>query len=281
MEAWFDQADNVGMADEYDLYSDDIKLVELEGLGFGKFYACAFARAINWTWGEITKYKTAQDTGSLIQSFNPVDAKLARLGKYFNKREHYTVLYGYAKRKLYGIFSQVGIATQDAIFKPLAATGQITIRQLCQDIKNYVYFFMDKAELSALSQVKIGIDPQLYSRLSEPYVAANGEEKGSGLNYLASIGINNFEVYNELRGSNLSKYVVNDSGLGMYDPAFNRIVFKSEAYTPERHVFPRKLFDPFQKSTLRYEQIAISGSTGIIFRDLSQLWYLDYNNSVA
>ncbi|MEY2833308.1 MAG: hypothetical protein RLZZ574_2567 [Cyanobacteriota bacterium] len=280
IESWFDNLAQIGMADEYDLYSDDIKLVELEGLGFGKFYCTAFARAINWTWGEIEKYRTAQTQGTLIESFNPIDAKLGRLGSYFNKREHYTVLYGYPKRRLYGIFSQQGCSTQDTTFKPLAATGQLTVRQLCFDIRDYVFFFMDRAGLSSPNQVTIGIDPFLFARLSEPYVDPQGSEKGSGFAYLASINITSFEVYNELRGDNLTKYVINDAGNAMYDSAFNRIVFKAP-YTPERHIFPRKVFEPFQVKTMKYEQVGISASTGIIFREPNKIWYLDYSNTTA
>ena len=76
--AYYEMSENIGMADEYDLYSDDIKLVELDGYGIGKFYTVVFARAINWTWGEITKYKTANDLNILVPSLNPISAKFER-----------------------------------------------------------------------------------------------------------------------------------------------------------------------------------------------------------
>lgn len=278
IEAWFDSAESIGMADEYDLYSDDVKLVELEGLGFGKFYCVAFARAINWTWGEITKYKLASDTKSVVESLNPVESKLERLGKYFNKREHYTALYGYPKRNLWGIFSQRSVSTQDSTFKPFSAIANLTVRQICYDLRDYAFFAMDRMNVSETSQLQIGIDPILFAKLSEPYITANNEERGTGVSYLRELGIT-FTVYNELKGENLNKYVLNEAGNGMYDPAFNRIVFKASTYTPEKHIFARKLFEPFQKSTMRYEQVAVSATTGVMFRDSNKIWYLDYSNT--
>lgn len=284
LEAYYELEETIGMADEYDLYSDDIKLVELDGYGLGKFNTVAFARAVNWTWGEINKYRTAQQLGALVESLNPVAAKLERLGKFFNKREHYTVLYGYPKRKIYGIFSQKGVNFQDAIFRPYVKAGDtyvISVRQLCADIKRIAYNALDRFKVRGLEQLNMGIPPILSERLTDPYVDERGNEIGTGLSYLRNLGLTRITTYNELKGSNLAQYVPNEAETGMFDPAFDRIRFSPTTYTPERHFYTRKLFDPFQKSTLRFEQIAISQTSGVIYRDFNKIWYYDFSNATA
>lgn len=287
LEAYYELDENIGMADEYDLYSDDIKLVELDGYGFGKFNTVVFARAINWTWGEINKYKTASDLGLLIQSLNPVEAKLERLGKYFNKREHYTVLYGYPKRKIYGLFSQKGVSFQDALFRPYAKTGDtytLPVRDLVANLKTIAYAAMDRFKLSSPSSLFMGVTGALYNRLTDPYIDANLNERGTGLQYLKStdngLGMQ-IEVFNELKGTNLTQFVPNEAESGMYDPAFDRMLLRPVNYKPERHYYARKTFPPFQKSTMRSEQIGLTQTSGLILRDYNNWWYYDYSNATA
>jgi hypothetical protein len=67
----------------------------------------------------------------------------------------------------------------------------------------------------------------------------------------------------------------------MYPTTQDRIVFKARAYEPERHFFPRKLFSPFQKTTTKYEQVCISASSGVIYKDTAKIMYLDFSNAVA
>lgn len=286
LEAWYRQSET-GMADEYDLYSDDIRIIEIPGeYASQRFPVIRFARAINWTWGEIERYRKAADLDILIESLNPVDEKLRLLGEYFNKREHYTALYGYPARRIYGLFSQKGVTRQDAAFQPYrTGAAKPTVRELVLDIQAYVYYFMERANLTSPNQVIARIPPQLMRRLTEPYIAENGDEDGTGLSKLrsADFGINlaSLEVHNELKGSNLNLHVPNETESGMWDANFDMMMFKATTYTPERHFFPRKLFAPFQKSTLRYEQISISATSGIIWRDLTKLWQVAYPNSTA
>lgn len=289
---------SVGMADRYDLYSDDIRLVDYtDGAGGSvKFPVANFARAINWTWGEIEKYRRLSNVQEAPESsLNPVNQKLRLLGTTFNKRDHYTILYGYPQDRLYGIFSQKGIARQEAGFRPYATTNKMTVNQIVDDLINFGYYFMQRANLRSLSQVDLKIPPKLGRRLLEPYLIYDPitnqptGTSGNGFTALRSfpdrngntVGIGTIDEHAELVGSELTKHVRNEAENGMYDPNFDRICVRAKNAGLERHFYARKLFDPFQVSTLRFEQICISASSGVICRDLNKIMYIDFPNTEA
>ena len=160
----------------------------------------------------------------------------------------------------------------------------VPVRDLVADIKKIAFMAMERFSVSSPNGLFMGMPGRLMDRLTDPYIDINGNERGTGLQYLRStdngLGIQ-IEVYNELAGSNLTKFVPNEAESGMYDPAFDRILIKPAGYKPERHLYPRKTFDPFQKSTMRYEQMALTQTSGIILRDFNNWLYYDFNNSAA
>lgn len=279
LEVWAKDNAKIGMADEYDLDSDDIKVVETGDYAKVDFPTMAFARAINWTWGELERYKTAKALNNVVESLDPIDQKLGLLAEYFNKRDHFLALWGYQARGLFGIFTQRGVARQDALFRPYSKGTPLSSRVFVENMTDILYYYADLSGATNLSQLQLKIPPKLDRILAKPYITDTNEEDGIIRDRIRALGVTDIQVHNELKGSYLNQFVVNDAGSGMYDPAFDRIVIKLRTYTPERHFFPRRLFEPFQVKTLKYEQISVSASSGVMIRQPNVFFYYDFSNS--
>lgn len=146
---------------------------------------------------------------------------------------------------------------------------------------NLFYFYAELFNLSNLSQLQLIIPPKLGRRLAEPYVDASGREDGTVQSHIRELGVTDITVRNELKGSNLALHLTNEAESAAYDSAFDKMVVKASTYTPERHFFPRRVFDPFQVGTLKWEQRSVSATSGIIIRQPNVFAYYDFNNSVA
>jgi hypothetical protein len=278
-----------GMADEYDGTSDDIKVIEVDFAQGQIFKTALFARAINWDWIETEKAKTADSLGQQLPTMNSVSEKIRLLGDFFNRREHFTALYGLQERGIYGIFSQKNSTIVETSFKPyipFGTAGYIKPKQLYNDFVELIYMFRNRARLTSVRGIDIKVPPLLMRRLIEMYYDDANQENGMTvlsmlLDPTNGLGINSIVDHNELQGSELNQYVFNELGTAMYPTNNDRIVMKAAVYNPERHFFPRKLFTPFQKSTTKYEQVCISASTGVMYKDQSKIAYIDFSNAVA
>jgi hypothetical protein len=74
---------------------------------------------------------------------------------------------------------------------------------------------------------------------------------------------------------------LNEGNTAMYPTTNDRIIFKTSNYQLERHFFARKTFPVFQTSSTKYEQVAVSATTGIMVKDISKMWYLDFSNAIV
>lgn len=276
------------MAALYDGVGDDAPTVDVS-LGKKEFPAAIFIQGARWNLMDIEKMRVASEIRADLPSLNIVTAKQDAVADYFNRREHHTVLYGYPKKGIYGIFSQRNIATSDSTFVPYKKTAgnyDVTTAVLYEDLVDIIWQFVNRAKLSSPSQIQIKIPPRLGRRLVEIYKTSAGESVGMTVQQMLrstelGLGINSITVHNELQGAELNKYVINEAGNGYYPTTSDRIVFKATTYNPERHFFARRPFTPFQKSTLEYEQVTIGSTSGILNFEEEFVWYYDFNNQLT
>lgn len=287
LEAYY-KSDAGQMAALYDGFSDDAPTVDV-ALGKKGFPAAIFIQGARWNLMDIEKFRVAQTNRSSLPTMNIVTAKQDAVADYFNRREHHTVLYGYPKKGIFGIFSQRGIATADATFEPYATTdGAYTVStaELYEDLTDIIWQFVNRAKLSSPAQVQMKIPPRLGRRLVEIYKTTAGESIGMTIQQMLrstelGLGISSIVIHNELQGSELTKYVWNEAGNGYYDADFDRIVFKATTYNPERHFFARRPFEPHRRSTLEFEQVTIGSTTGILNFEEEFVWYYDFSNDTT
>jgi hypothetical protein len=282
----YSKSDGGQMAALYDGTGDDVPVVEL-AIGSRKYPAAMFIQGAHWNLLHVEKQRMAESLGQSVPTLNIITAKQDLVAEYFNRREHYTVLYGYPKVGIRGIFSQLGIATIDGTFQPYkkaAGAYTLTTALLYEDIIDILYAFMARAKLTSLAQIEIKIAPRLGRRMVEIYKTSAGESVGLTLMQMLQstelgLGVTSVDVHNELAGDNLNKYVWNDSGTGMYPVTSDRMVLKAATYDPERHFYARRPFAPYQRSTLEYEQITVGATTGVINLVDESMMYYDYSNT--
>lgn len=272
----------------YDANSDDIPIVDVE-IGKKSFRAAMFALANEWNILQIEKQRLADSLNAGVPSLNMVAAKQDAVADYFNRGEHYTALYGYPKVGIRGLFSMLGISTNDATFKPYKKTGgnyDVSTAQLLEDLTDILMLFVQRAKLTSPAQIQMKIPPRLARRMVEVYKTTAGESVGMTLSQMIKssdlgLGVASVDIHNELQGSELNKYVPNESGTGMYPINRDRIVFKATLNTAERHFYARRPFTPFQRSTLHFEQVTIGATTGLINVYPEYYWYYDFDNSLV
>jgi hypothetical protein len=287
LEAYY-KSDAGQMAALYDGRGDDAPIVDIS-LGKKTFPCAIFIQGMQWNIMEIEKERVAQANDQSVPNLNIVTAKQDAVSDYFNRREHHTVLYGYPKKGLRGIFSQVGIATDDATFTPYVKTNSaynISTAVLYEDLVDIIWDFVNRAKLTSPSQVQMKVPPRLMRRLIEIYKTTAGESVGLTLMQMLQsselgLGIASIESHNELQGSELNKHVWNDALNGYYPTNRDRIVFKATTYTPERHFYARQPFDPYRRSTLEFEQIVVSSTSGILNFEEEYMAYYDFNNDAT
>jgi hypothetical protein len=276
------------MAALYDGMGDDAPTVDVS-LGKKEFPAAVFIQGARWNLMDIEKLRVASEIRTDLPSVNIVAAKQDTVAAYFNRREHHTVLYGYPKKSIYGIFSQRGIATADSTFAPyVKASNAYTVSTavLYEDLVDIIWQFVNRAKLTSPAQVQMKIPPRLGRRLVEIYKTTAGESVGMTVQQMLrstelGLGINSITVHNELQGSELNKYVINEAGNGYYPTTSDRIVFKATTYNPERHFFARRPFEPFRRSTLEFEQVTIGATSGILNLEDEFVWYYDFSNALV
>lgn len=286
---YFAKGTTGGMAVEYDGVSDDIPVIEIDMAMMGKFKAAMFTRAIAWDWLELERQKVAEQLNQVIPSLNTVSEKLRLLGEFFNRREHFTILYGLQEKGIYGLYTQKGIASSDTLFKPYAKTGQnwvMSPRELYNDFRSLVFKFRDRSRMTSVRGIDIKVPPLLNERLSEMYYDQANQETGKTIKQMlldptVGLGINSITDHNEQQGSELNKYVWNEGNTAMYPTNQDRIIFKVSNYKIDRHFYARKTFPTFQTSSTKYEQVAVSATTGLMLKDTSKMWYLDFSNAAV
>lgn len=280
--------DNIGTIPKlYDGYGDDIPVVDVE-IGSTSVKAGMFALATEWNLLQLEQERVAVAMGSMIPSLNLVAAKQDSLADFFNRGDHQLALYGYPKAGIRGIFSIPGINNIDASFTPYrkaAGAYTLTPSQLYADLMSLIRIFVSRARLSSPAMVQMKVPPILGERLNEFYQVSGSTVLLTLKQLLNSsqvgMGVASIDVCNELQGSELNKYVYNESGTGMFDAAYDRIVFKATSYTPERHFYPRRQYPAYQINTLKYEQVSIGASTGIINIKPEKIFYYDFSNVLA
>lgn len=278
------------MAALYDGNGDDIPLVDI-AIGQMPPVPCAmFVQGAIWNEIQIQKMIDAQLAKTNVPSVNIIQAKQAAVADYFNRREHFTVLYGYPKKGLFGVFSLRGITKQDVTFTPYkiaAGAPVVPTYELYNNLSDLIFSFMDTARLSSPSQVQMVVPPQLMRRLVEMYIAPNGNINAGNtvMQMLKStdlgMGVGSIISRNELKGSNLNKFVLNESGTGQYSASQDRIIFKASTYNIERHYYARKAYPVFQRSILEYEYMVIGATSGMVNYRPEYMQYYDFNNTLV
>jgi hypothetical protein len=287
LEAYY-KSDAGQMAALYDGFSDDAPTVDVS-LGKKTFPCAIFIQGARWNLMDIEKMRVASETRTMLPSINIITAKQDAVADYMNRREHHTVLYGYPKKGIYGIFSQRGIATADATFVPYTKTSgayNISTAALYEDLTDIIWQFVNRAKLSTPAQVQMKVPPRLGRRLVEIYKTSAGESIGMTVQQMLrstelGLGINSISIHNELQGSELNKYVWNEAGNAYYPTSNDRIVFKATTYNPERHFFARRPIEPFRRGSLEYEQVTISSTSGILNFEEEFMWYYDFSNALS
>lgn len=279
------------MAALYDGTGDDIPVVDVTLGKLPPVKVAIFVQGAFWTEMDLERMQVAMASNSLAPTMNIISAKQTAVADYFNRREHYTALYGYPKKGLYGIFSLRGIRTPDATFSPYvmnAGAYTLTTKELYDNLSDLIYYFMDRARLTSPSQVAMVVPPKLGRRLVEVYSDPIGNLTGTGMTVkqmLSStelgMGVSVITQRNELKGENLTLYVPNETNTGMYDAGYDRIMFKSIGYDLERHFYARNPKPIHQVTSLKYEQVTIGATSGIINYEPEKVWYYDFNNAVA
>lgn len=272
----------------YDGNADDIPTVDVS-VGSRTVKAAMFALASKWNILQLEKERLNAQINNNVPGFNLVAAQQDAVAEFFNKGEHYTVLYGYPKIGIRGIFSQQNSARVDATFTPYVKAANaftMTTATLYDDLVSIIYAFMSRARLSSPAQVEMKVPPALGRRLVELYVngagvSTNMTVRGMLQSVDFGMGIAKIDVHNELQGSELNKYVPNESGTAMYATTNDRIVLKATTMPLERHYYPRTPFPSHQRSTLEWEQITLGATTGIISSYPESIWYYDFSNAIA
>jgi len=288
LDAYF-KSDAGQMAALYDGNGDDIPTVEL-AIGKKTVPCAMFVQGANWNVLQLEKMRTAQASNSAMPTLNIVTAKQDIAADYFNRREHYTALYGYPKVGIRGVLDQIGISVSDVAFRPYVKAGgayTLTTDELYENMTDLIYAFIARARLSNPGQVQMMIAPKLGRRLVEIYKTSNGQTVGGMTvkQMLQSeelgLGVSSIQVRNELAGDELSKHIWNESATGYYPASQDRIVFKATTYNPERHFYARRPFQPFQRSTLEWEVIMIGSTSGVLNFEDEKMMYFDYSNATT
>ncbi len=284
----FQEEETGGMADPYDGVSDDVRTINVEIAPLGKHYIALFSKAVDWSVVEVERQATARKLNSNIPTINPLQKKIEKLGQFFNRRDHYTTLYGFPRKKIYGLFSQSEIATIDASFLPYKkAAGDYILdsMELYENLLELCFNFRDRARLSTITGITIRVPPRLYVRLVSPLYDGNANYLGTVKNMLMNpdlgLGISRIIDHAEVQGSNLSRYVPNDAGDGFLVPERDRIVFQVNDIEIERHFYPKRTLPIRPKGALSFQQVAISASTGVMLEDKNKMWYFDFSNELA
>lgn len=268
----------------YDGNSDDIPIVDVH-FGNQTFKAAMFALANEWNLLQIEKERVSASLNANIPNLSIITAKQDALADYFNRGEHYTALYGYPKVGIRGIFSLSDIANIDPGFTPyIKAAGAYTMSsaELFENLTSIIYAFMNRAKLTSPAQVLMKVPHRLGRRMVELYQSTGGTTIRQMLQSSdLGLGVARIDVHNELSGAELNKYVPNDSGTAFYPVNRDRIMLKAAGYNPSRHFYARRPFPPYQRSTLHYEQVVISATTGILNTEPNRVWYYDFNNAIA
>lgn len=287
LEAYY-KSDAGQMAALYDGFSDDAPTVDVS-LGKKEFPCAVFIQGARWNLMDVEKMRVASEMRTMLPTMNIVTAKQDTVADYFNRREHHTVLYGYPKKGIYGIFSQRGIATADATFTPYKKTSgayDVSTAELYEDLTDIIWQFVNRAKLSSPAQVQMKIPPRLGRRLVEIYKTTAGESVGMTIQQMLrstelGLGVNSITIHNELQGSELNKHVINEAGNGYYSTANDRIAFKATTYNPERHFFARRPIESFRRGSLEYEQVTIGSTSGILNFEEEFVWYYDFANTLS
>jgi len=143
---------------------------------------------------------------------------------------------------------------------------------------------MSRAKLTSATRVQIKLPRKLHRRLLEIYQTANGNMIGGATikQLLRStdmgLGVTDIQEHDELHGATLNQYAWNDTATGYLPANRDRIVFKAVGYNPQRNFYSHRPFQPFQLSTLDYEQITIGATTGIMNLQPEKTWYYDFSN---
>lgn len=273
------------MAELYDGTADDVPVVEVSLGKLGVVPCAMFIMGMHYNTIQLEKMRTAQAIGADVPTVNIVAAKQAAVADYFNRRMHNTVLYGYPLKGLRGIFSLAGIAETDTTFTPYKkASGEYTIttKQLYNDLSDLFFYQMDKMRLSNAGQLTAVFPPHLMRRLVEIYNDTSGLTiKQMLMSSEVGMGIGNIVSRNELKGSELNKYVWNESGTGFYPTTTDRIMFKANSYNLERHFFARRGYPVFQTSSIKYEQVYLEGTSGIFNFEPEYVSYYDFSNALV
>lgn len=288
IEAWI-QSDAGKMAALYDGLSDDIPLVEIT---FGKkqIPVAMFVQGMDYNTLQVEKYRLAQQLGQHIPSMNIISAKQNTVRDYLDRREHHIVLYGVPKKGIPGIFS-IATPDDDATFRPyVKAADAFTMgtHELYNFFKDLIYRFISNAKLSTPSQVGIKIPPALNMRLLEIYQPPTGVTttgvttvRQMLLSETLGMGIGSIESHNELQGAELNKHLRNSNQTGMHPTNRDRIVLKAIGYNATRHFYTRRTFPVFQTHTLRFEQMTIQATSGLMNIRPEKYEIYDFDNAVA
>lgn len=278
------------MAALYDGLGDDIPVVDVQIGKLPPVPVAVFIQGAWWSEMDLQKMQTAQSAGLQMPTMDIVSAKQKKVGDYFNRREHYTALYGYPKKGLYGIFSLRGVNKQDNTFQPYKKTAgayDVTTKQLYDDLSDLIYAFMTRARISNPSQVVMVLPPKLARRSIEIYNDPNNiTVTGMTVKQMLQsqelgLGINILDSRNELAGDSLTQYVPNESNTAMFDSTYDRIMFKTTGYNLERHFYPRRPKPVFQVNSLKYEQVTLGATSGIMNFEPEKVWYYDFKNNVT
>lgn len=284
----FQEEETGGMADEYDGYSDDVRTIDVEIAELGTFPTVIFTRAIDWSIIEVEKQATAESLNQYLPTLNPIQARLTKLGEFFNRRDHFNTLYGLQRKGIFGLLSQRGVTSVETSFTPYvesAGAYTLTSRQLYIDLLELCMSFRDRARLTSARNIMMKVPPRLYLRLVSPMYDENGNYLGTVKQMLSNpelgIGLTSITSHSELQGDNLNKYVGLDNDSAMLPTNRDRIVFMTAGYSYDRHFYPRRTLPMRPKGSMKFQQVAISASTGVMIQDKSKIWYVDFSNALS
>jgi hypothetical protein len=286
IDAWI--KDNLGRIPAlFDGQAGDIPTVDVE-IGKKSFKVALFALKTDWNLLQIEKERVANINNQFMPNMNLIATKQDAVADFFNRGDHNTILWGYPKVGIRGLFTQTGIATTDNSFTPYKKTSgtyDVSAMQLYEDFVAIINSFMVRAKLTSATRVQMKLPRKLHMRLLEIPTTSNGNTIAGGATIKQllrsteiGLGVSDIQEHDELHGATLNANAWNDSATGFLPANRDRIMFKAIGYQPQRSFYTRRPFSPFQLSTIDYEQITIGATTGIMNLQPEKTWYYDFSN---
>lgn len=263
-----------GEAAIYDGTGTDIPVVDVQLARLGKVKAVILINAAKWTRFDLDTQRVAESSGTAYPRLNIISEGVENMAEYLNRREHGIILYGIPKRGIFGLYNQPDVQTLDYSIANIYDPAIVTPQDLYEIFLTWVHTFMQSALISNSKMIVVKIPERLMRRLAEPYSEQTGTTVYEMITGDKGYSVKEITHAVENEGDNLILQGIMPAGSKR-----DRIIFKTTTPVLERSFYARNTLPAFQLSSLLYEQVSFSSTTGLYCPKKNRILYIDIRNS--